>query len=243
MSIRTRIGLLVPSTNTTCEPDFHRAVPPGLTVHTHRMWLTEGYEDPEGMDRMNDDVEKGARYLRTAGVDLIAYACTKGSFYSGPGHDQELIDRIQAAAGVPAVATSPAAAEALRFLGSRCVSVATPYKDWANQRLRSYYIALGFDVLNVDGEPVAAVAGRKGINDQDPESVLAFAPGVCRPEAEALFCSCTAWRAFEVVEELERRVGRPVVTSNQATVCAALKRLGVPGPASGFGSLFSKTAR
>ena len=87
--------------------------------------------------------------------------------------------------------------------------------------------AQGFDVLNLEAEPWAAEAGNQGINDQDPEAIIEFASRACHPDAEALFCSCTAWRAMEAVEELERRTGRPVVTSNQATIWATFRRLGI----------------
>ena len=239
MHVRKRIGLLVPSTNTTCEPDFYRTISAETTVHTHRLWLTNDSGDADAVDRMNAEVEQGARYLKTANVDVVVYGCTTGSFYKGPGYDSEMLELIEAASGVPAVATSPAAAEALRSVGAKKISVATPYPDWSNRQLRSYYEKSGFEILNVDGEPVAAKAGPQGINDQHPDTVLEFAPSVCKPEADALFCSCTAWRSFEVVRELERRVGRPVITSNQATVWATLKKLGVSRPESVFGSLFS----
>src|SRR4030095_16762250 len=77
------------------------------------------------------------------------------------------------AAGWPAGAPSPSVVAALRFFGVRKVSVATPYPDWNNQQLRAYLEALGFEVLNVEGEPHAAASGNQGINDHDPEEVVA----------------------------------------------------------------------
>jgi maleate cis-trans isomerase len=146
---------------------------------------------------------------------------------------------IEHAAGVPAVATTPSVVAALRAFGARRISVATPYPDWNNQRLRAYLEAEGFDVLNVDGEPHAAAAGNQGINDQEPDSVVAFASQVCRPDADALLCSCTAWRAVEAVDALERRIRKPVVTSNQATIWMALGAIGIAEPVHGFGRLFA----
>ena len=240
MTIRTRIGLLVPSTNTTCEPDFYRVAPPDVTIHTGRLWLTDE-EEEQAVDRMNTEVEQGSRYLKTAAVDVLAYGCTTGSFYKGQGYDAEMLKTMQRASGAPAVATAPAVVEALRSLGAAKISVATPYPEWSNRRLRSYYEAAGFDVLNVEGEPTAAKAGNQGTNDLSPESIVEFASRVCRPEADVLFCSCTAWRSFEVVQELESRVGRPVVTANQATAWAALKRVGVRRPDPSFGTLFARS--
>ena len=91
-------------------------------------------------------------------------------------------------------------------------------------------------MLNVEGDPNGAVAGAQGHNDLSAQSALEFAERVCRPEADALFCSCTAWRTLEVAAEVERRVRKPVVTANQATVWVAFRELGLQ-PRAGFGSL------
>ena len=118
MGARKRIGVMVPSTNTTCEADFQMVVPRGYTVHGQRLWLTNDALGEEGMLRMNGEIESGARYLATAHVDAVSYGCTTGSFFKGPGWDREMIDLIERTAGVPAVATSPSVVEALRSFGA-----------------------------------------------------------------------------------------------------------------------------
>jgi maleate isomerase len=243
MGVRKRIGVMVPSTNTTCEADYQMVVPRGITVHGQRLWLTNDALGEEGMNRMNGEIESGARYLATARVDVIAYGCTTGSFYKGPGWDREMIELIQRTAGVPAVATSPSVVEALRAFGARRISVATPYPEWNNQQLRRYLEAMGFEVLNVEAEPAAARSGNQGINDQDPAVVAEFASRACRPEADALLCSCTAWRSVEAVDEIEQRTGKPVVTSNQASIWASLRSLGVTERITGFGRLLASLTR
>ena len=239
MSIRKRIGVLVPSTNTTCEADFQAVSPSNVTIHGQRMWITNEYTDADGMLTMNGEIEKGARYLATANVDVISYGCTTGSFFQGPGWDREMIDIMEREAGVPAVATSPAAVEALRFFGARRISVATPYPEWNNQKLRAYLEAMDFEVLNLESDPGAAGSGNQGINDQDPERIADFASRVCRDDADALMCSCTAWRSLEAVEEIERRTGKPVVSSNQASIWAAFNIVGITTPIEGYGKLLS----
>jgi maleate isomerase len=242
MAVRSRIGVMVPSTNTTFEADFQMVAPRDVTIHGQRMWLTNDAAGEAGMDRMNTEIEVGARYLATAKVDVIAYGCTTGSFYKGPGWDRDMLGLMERVGGVPAVATAPSVVEALRFFGAKRISVATPYPEWNNRQLRAYLEALDFDVLNVEGEPRAAKSGNQGINDQDPEDVLRFASGVCKSEADALLCSCTAWRSLEVVTELERRVGKPVVTSNQASIWAAFRKAGIRRPTKGFGELLAHLA-
>src|SRR5262249_50911768 len=181
----------------------------------------------EAYARMNSEIETGARYLATARVEVVAYGCTTGSFYRGPGWDRAMLSMIRTAAEAPAVATSPAVVEALRGVGARRISVVTPYPEWNNQRLRPYFEEAGFEVLNVDGEPVAAASGNQGINDQEPESVVEFATRMCRPEADALLCSCTAWRSLEAADRIEQQLGKPVITSNQATIWAAFRAIGL----------------
>lgn len=144
---------------------------------------------------------------------------------------------IEHQACVPAVATSPAAVEALRSLGAKKTSIASPYRAWNNDKLRDYMCAAGFEVLNAEFDLQAAAAGPQGINDHAPASVVAFAERVCREEADALFCGCTAWRALEAIEELEVWTGKPVVTSSQATIWASLRALGIDAPIAGFGTL------
>ena len=237
MSPRKRIGVMIPSTNTTCEADFQLTVPRDVTIHGQRLWMTNEGTGDAAYVRMNGEIESGARYLATANVDVVVYGCTTGSFYKGPGWDTEMLELIRREAKVPAVATSPSVVEALRFFGARRLSVATPYPEWNNQRLRAYLEAQGFEVLNVDGEPRAAGAGNQGINDQDPEEVADFASRVCRPEADALLCSCTAWRSVEAIAAIEARTGKPAVSSNQSTIWTALRALGITRPITGFGRL------
>ena len=242
MAMRTRIGLIVPSTNTTAEADFGLAAGRDVTVHSHRMWMGKETPEGDGLELMNQDVEGAAKYLATANVDLIVYACTGGSFFDGSDHADPMIQMIESVSGVPAVGTADSVLEALKSLGAKRISVASPYPAWLNEQLADYYNRAGFEVLNVEGEVEAFKNGARGICDNSPGSVVEFAQNVCRPEADALFCSCTAWRAVEAAEELERRLSKPVVTSNQATVWAAFKKLGVE-PNRGFGSLIDSLAK
>ena len=242
MAIRKRIGVLVPATNTTVEPDFHRAAAqvPGLTIHSHRLWLTNEamFDRERGMDRMNSELEQAAWYLAQGKVVIVTMVGTTNSFYKGPDGSAEM-ERIMSrgAGGLPAISTSPSVAMALKHFGAKRISVATPYPEWNNERLHSYFEAMGFSVLNVEGEPWAAKAGSQGINDQEPEVIIDFSSKVCRPEADALFLACTAWRAAEAAEALEARLKKPVVTSVQATLWRTFFTAGISQPLQGFGAL------
>src|SRR2546430_17256818 len=89
MRVRKRSGVMVPCANTTCEDDVAMVVPRGVTVHGQRLWMTNDANGDGAYARMNGEIETGARYLATARVDVIAYGCTTGSFYKGPGWRSE----------------------------------------------------------------------------------------------------------------------------------------------------------
>ena len=242
MAIRKRIGVMMPATNTTVEPDFHRVAPPGVTVHSQHLWLTtHGFgpdEIREAMDRMNDQLEEGARYLAQGKVEVVSMVGTTNSFYRDVAWSDEM-ERIMSrgAGGLPAVATSPSVVQALKFFGAKKISAATPYPDWSNERLKAYFESAGFEVLNVEGEPWASKAGAQRMNDQDPEAIVEFGSRVCRDEADVLFCPCTGWRAFEAAPELEQRLGKPVVTAVQATAWRVFRKAGITQSIAGNGRL------
>ncbi len=215
--LRLRIGLLVPSSNTTMEPDFYGMAPEGVSVHTARMRLDE--VTPDGLIRMADDAERGAALLATAGVDIIVYGCTTGSLVGGVEWEESLVMGIHENTGVRAVSTSGAVVEALRALSARRVGVATPYTDVLNR--------LETEFLEDHGFQVAAIEGLGLVNNLEigrvERGVIEGLVEAVAGEADTIFVSCTNLPALNLIDGLERRHGRPVVTSNQASLWAALR--------------------
>ncbi|MFJ6538430.1 hypothetical protein ACIQH5_19560 [Paenarthrobacter sp. NPDC091711] len=230
---------MVPSTNATVEADFHRLLPDGISTHSERLYIPDGQMSPDFLDIMNAELPAKVQLLASARVDAIVYACTSGSFYRGASWDREVKELVESTAQLPCVTTSVAVAEALRHLGARNLSVSTPYPDWTNDRLSEYYGAAGFNVLTVDGDRRAAATGHGAVNDQDPQEITEFAVSKVAPGTDTLFLSCTAWRAVECVTELESITGFQTVTSNQASLWAVLKALGLEGRVTGVGALFN----
>lgn len=217
---RGRIGLIVPSSNTTNEPEFSGALPSGVSLHAARMRL-DGV-DADSLSSMADDVERCAELLATADVDVVAYGCTTGSLVHGPGYDEEIEARVAEAAGVPAVATAASVKRAFEALDVDSVAVATPYVDDLNEREAAFLDAAGYDVVAMRG---LGIRSNTEIGAQTPETAATAAREVDAADADAVFVSCTNYRTFEAVADLERDLGKPVVTSNQATLWDALRRL------------------
>lgn len=231
---RAKIGLIVPSTNTVNEPEFYFMAPRGVSIHTARIKLL-GKATTESYLAMGAETERAASELATAEVDVIAWGCTSGSVIIPR---QQLETSIVAQAGVPAVTTIGSVLSALQALGVKTISLGTPYVDFVNEQEVRLLEESGFKVAAWYGLHLGETQEeRRGIGRVPPESLFRLVQYVDRPEAEAIFLSCTNLATIEMIDDLEAAVGKPVITSNQATFWHALRTAGLKDRLEGFGRL------
>ncbi|RLF84478.1 maleate cis-trans isomerase [Thermococci archaeon] len=230
---RGRIGLIVPSSNTTMEMELHSALPEGVSLHTARMPLRNVTE--EELLAMSGLALESARLLKDADVDLILYGCTSGSFIGGREFDKELSMKIEDEVNLPVVTTSTAIVEALKILDAQQILVVTPYTDEINQREREFLEANELEVIDIRG---LGIVDNTKIGRLDPYEAYRMIKALFTDEADAVFISCTNFRTFEIIELLEDDFGIPVVTSNQASLWLALRELDVGEKISWLGRLF-----
>jgi maleate cis-trans isomerase len=236
---RARIGLIVPSTNTINEPEFWRLAPRGVTIHTARATSTGEFSEAY-FARLREAGQRCAEDLATAEVDIIAYGCTSGSIVCPL---EEIVDELTARTGIPAIATAGSVVAALRALKVRRVAVATPYVDFINEREEEFLTRHGFEVTSLHGLRLGETqAERRSIGRVPPEHVYRMARICDRPEAEAIFISCTNLATLDVIAAIEADLGKPVVTSNQACFWHCLRSLGIPDRIEGYGRLLTECA-
>jgi maleate isomerase len=114
--------------------------------------------------------------------------------------------------------------EAIRMKGAGRVGVITPYIDALNQKIRDSLIADGIEVAGIRG---LGISDNFEIASVTPEEIVEFArSSFGGASIDLLFASCTNFHAMDAVEELERKLGVPVVTSNQATFEAVVRAVG-----------------
>lgn len=233
---RAVIGVIDLATSTTILHEYYRVVPDGVLPISSRLVLPGGEATEAALVAMTESpgLEAAAEQLAWARPRVIAFACTTGSLIKGPGWDKVLRDRLQARTGIPATTTSTAVLAALEALGVRRLAIATPYIDELNRREREFFEALGYEVLAIRG---LGIRDDREIGAQSPEMAYRLAREVDRPEAECLFVSCTNFPTLPVIAALEADTGKPVVTSNQATIWHSLRKAGVGEARRGFGRL------
>jgi maleate isomerase len=228
---RLRIGMVLPSGNVISEPQVNAMLPQGVALYATRLPL-RGSSEAELL-AMAQNVDEAARLLGHAGVGLIAFNCTAVTTYS-KAMEADIRQRIAAATGLPALMTSAAIVEALKTLRARKVVLLTPYIPEVNAREALFLQGEGLEVLSETG---------LGLNTNTemarlaPDIWIELGRQKQDSRADAYLVSCTAVRSAEVIDALERELGRPVVTSNQAIAWHCLRKGGIDDKMRGFGAL------
>jgi len=233
---RAIIGVIDLATSRAIMPEYYRAVPDGVVAICSRLVLPGGEATEAALVRMteSEELEVAAEQLQWVGPDVIAFACTTGSLVKGPGWDKVLRDRIESRTGIPATTTSTAVLAALEALGARRLGIATPYIDELNRREREFFVAQGYEVVEIRG---LGIRDDQEIGRQSAQTAYRLARQVDRPDVDCLFVSCTNFATLPIIAALEADTGKPVVTSNQATIWHSLRKAGVGERIRGFGRL------
>lgn len=226
---RGTIGMMTPGLGPQIE--FHKKVPDGVAVCSTLLPLLES--SPKGLLEMSAHIETAAALLALHRPDLILFACTTGSLLNGMGYDREITNRIERHTGIPATTTATAIVRAFERLQVKKVSITTPYIEELNRAEKSFFEACGFEVTSIKGLglPVDDIA------DVRPEQMYRFTKENVTADADAALISCTGLCVSGIIEPLETDLGRPVVTSVQASLWEALKRIGVLETIGGLGTL------
>ena len=230
-----KLGVMVPTVNSTMEPELYRMVPKNVSIHFARLAPEVDYNVTLSLERLlgyAQEATKAAKSLAIVKPNVIAFGCTSGSLLQGIGYDQEIIKRIESTTGIPGTTTSTCVIAALKHLKMKKVCVATPYPDWINEKTKEFLESNGIGVLRITGLEDKCI-----ISDEPPENVYRLAKDISLPAADGVFISCTALRTIEILESLEKEIKKPVVSSNQATLWMMLKMAGVSEEINNFGTL------
>ncbi|RWF27515.1 ectoine utilization protein EutA [Mesorhizobium sp.] len=235
--LEKRVGLIILATDHTSEPDFRRMVASErIGVYVARIPY-KNPTTPENLRRMQPELKAAAALiLPDEPLDAICYSCTSASVVIG---DAEIEAAIQAARPGVAVVTPPmAGVRGLKALGARRISILTPYTVETSRPMAAYFAERGFEIVSFtclgfeDDREMARIP---------PAALVELAGKATDAEADALFVSCTALRSAPAVAGMEQAIGRPVVTSNQATAWNCLRLCGDDTARPQFGRLMTKS--
>ncbi|MCL5068593.1 MAG: aspartate/glutamate racemase family protein [Thaumarchaeota archaeon] len=230
MKPRARIGMIYPASG-LMEREFVEMVPPDVSVHVTRVKF--GKASVEENLQMMEGVEEAAMLLSLARVNLIHFNCTTGSLIGGKGYDESIIERIEHKTGVPGLTTATSVIRALKTLQLKNIGILAPYPEDIVKLEKKFFESSGFNVVWTHAENIADPEVQATTN---PSKWIGLAEQLL-VEADGLFISCAGIEIVHKINEIETSLGRPVVTSNQASVWACLKKLGIENQSASFGRL------
>ncbi len=235
LGVRARFGLIVLQSDQTAEHEFASLLHgDGVAVYHARipnvMEVT-----PETLRAMERDLPAAASLLPEAfGFDAIGYCCTSGATMIGEDRVDQIIRQIHPNAKTTNPLTAcKAALEALRV---KRFALVTPYAPSVTQEMQTNLSNAGFEASAVasfnqsDDFTVARISSQSIL-----DGIVKVGQ---RDDCEAVFVSCTSLRVLPVIAEAEVRIGKPVISSNQATAWHLMRLAGLEGQPQGAGRLF-----
>jgi maleate isomerase len=212
-----RIGLIVPSSNTVMEPDFHRHLAAVGLVSTARIFLESVTREAE-TQMLEQDLPKAAELIRTTAPDVVVFGCTSAGSLGSLAHDKAIGERIEKLSGARTITVLQAVVSQLRNIGPRKLAVFTPYIEDLTGSVASSVAEAGFVPIKAAGMGIQV---NLEIGRVTPEAIMAFVESqIAGLAPDCIFLSCTNWRAIEAIEPLKKKLGIPVVSSNQAAIAA-----------------------
>jgi len=232
---RARIGFIIPSSNRMVEPQMAHFAPPGVQPHFVRLRMTNRHKRPlpELLPRIID----AADHLMDSKCDIIVFQCTGTSMSGGVDMDRHVVGEIAKAAKRPAISTASSVNAALAALDAKRLVFISETKQKGHDDKLKYMREAGYDVV---ADRAASLEGTDAYCTTPPRFWYDLALALKDDRAEAYFISCANIHSIDVIEDLEKALQRPVVTSNQAALWCALRTIGLPDVVPGLGSLFRR---
>jgi maleate isomerase len=230
----TRIGLIVPSSNTTIETEvpellrrYGEATGERFSFHSSRAQLHS--VDAESLDRMVRDSDRCARELSDAAVDVLVYACLVAIMVRGAGaHEtaERRLGEVAAENGHPAPVTSSAGAliDGLRALGARKVALVTPYHPDLTAKVADY--VQGYDIAVTDSIALNVIDNLE-VGRLDEMALVEHAKRLDLSDADAVVLSCCVQMpSLRAIPNAQQELGVPVLSAATATTRSLLLELG-----------------
>jgi maleate isomerase len=217
-----RVGLIIPSSNRMVEQEMVAAFPAGVHAHVTRLRMTG--PNQLAFAELVRRIEEAGRALIDARCQAVAFHCTANSMQGGADGEAEIMAALRRAGARCVTTTITAIRRAFDALAARRIVLITPYSASVTEHESDFLRQAGFDVLTANGY---ALAGSDAYCATPAQFWRDCALAAAHRDADAYLISCANISVFAIIPELEAKLGRPVVTSNQAVIWDTTRLLGV----------------
>ncbi|MFO1454980.1 MAG: hypothetical protein U1F18_01930 [Steroidobacteraceae bacterium] len=242
LGYRGRIAIVVPSTNTSCQPESEMLRPPGVTNHTGRISikerpLTTEQAFMEHVQAMRDGMRAGIDQVMTCQPTHVIMGVALEAFWGGVKAADELQAELAQRSGVGVSMGSTATVAALRALGAKNIAVLTPHQPRGDEQVRNYFDEAGFPVKRLIGMKCPSPVQ---IAHTTPQQVIAALRELDGDDVDALVQVGTNLAAIRLCAAAEQFFAKPVLAINATTYWDALRRSGIQDRVHGYGTLLEK---
>ncbi len=239
LGYRKKIGIVVPSTNTICQPECELLRVPGVTNHIARITiverpLTSDQAFIEHVQAMRDGIGDALDQVMTCQPDHLIMGVALEAFWGGVAQADTLQSELMKRAGVGVSMGSTATVAALRKLGAKSIAVLTPHQPRGDAMVQSYLEEDGFTVRRLIGLKCPSPLR---IAHTTEAAMIAALRKLDGDDVDAIVQVGTNLPMLALAADAERWFGKPVLAINAVTYWDALRRLGIDDRITGYGSL------
>ncbi len=242
-----RVGLIVPSSNTTMETEIpamlrwrEQVLPERFTFHSSRMRMKSVTQDE--LAAMDKDSDRCALELSDARMDAMGYACLVAIMSMGQGYHRESQRRLHEVtvangAPTPVITSAGALVEGLQAMGAKKIAIVAPYMKPLTKLVIDYIENEGIEVLD---SVSLEIHDNLAVGARDPKAPAELWKQLDVTGADVIVASaCVQMPSLASIELIEAASGLPVVSSAVCTTWSLLKSLGLERRVPGAGALLS----
>ena len=230
-----RIGLITLASDFRIEKDFNDIIyGKDIDLYSNRINCYNPLTN-ETLKKMADDIpEVTKNILPDQKLDCVAYGCTSGTIAAGYQSIYEKVNLAKPNTKVTTPITS--AINALKTLKINKVSIFTPYTDEINQSVINYFKNEKIEISELS---YFDIASDLDIGKVDPQHLFDVLAKQDLSNSDALFVSCTALPVLSIINDIEKKLGKVILSSNQTLIWDTLKQIDNQNKVDGYGVLFN----
>ena len=230
-----RIGLITLASDLRIEKDFNNMIyDKNIDLYCNRIKSYNPLTN-ETLKKMADDIPKVAKdILPDQKLDCVAYACTSGTIAAGYSSIFEKVNLAKPNTKVTTPITS--AINVLKSLKINKLTIFTPYTDEINQSVIDYFRNENIELSELS---YFDLASDLDIGRVDPNHLFDVLTKINLSNSDALFVSCTSLPVLSIIKELEKKINKVVLSSNQTLIWDTLKKINYKKEIVGYGELFN----
>jgi maleate isomerase len=243
---RARIGVVIPSTNTSVEADYNDLRPDSVTFHVARIFINTSIDSDdkaqETLRQIREGSEKAVHDVCTSRPDHLIMGMSSETFVGGLEGSRALTKRIEEMSGLGVSTGSEATRQALESIGATRIASLTPYQPSIDEQVERYFDDLGYEMVAMKSLRCPTATSIADVTGEEILDAIAELERMAEGEFDAFVQAGTNLSSWGVADEVERRTGKPLIAINAATVWHALGALGLDQSLPTAGSVFKGTA-